>query len=150
MEDVARRSRELFESGYFCAESVLLAVAEHSGIQSDIIPRIATGFCGGISRTSGLCGALTGGVMALSMLYGRNRPGDSRDKNYELVQRLIHEFNVTFGSLKCTDLVGCDISTEAGYETFQEKNLIRKCAGFTEEATSIVMRLIAGDPSGNP
>jgi len=40
---VANRSRQLFESGYYCAESVLLAVAESQGIKSDLIPKIATG-----------------------------------------------------------------------------------------------------------
>ena len=51
---VSQRSRELFDSGYYCAESVLLAIAENQGIQSDLIPKIATGFCSGISRTCGM------------------------------------------------------------------------------------------------
>jgi dihydrofolate reductase len=37
---------------------VLLAIAESQGIQPDLIPRIATGFCSGISRTGGMCGAV--------------------------------------------------------------------------------------------
>jgi len=51
-EKTAQRSGELFDSGFWCAESVLLAVAESKGIKSDIIPKIATGFCAGISRTN--------------------------------------------------------------------------------------------------
>ena len=51
IEQASKRSLELFKSGYFCAESVLLAIAENQGIQSDLIPRIASGFCGGISHT---------------------------------------------------------------------------------------------------
>ena len=43
-EQAPQRSLELFRSGFFCAESVLLAIAESQGIQSDLIPRIATGF----------------------------------------------------------------------------------------------------------
>jgi hypothetical protein len=57
-EQVPQRSPELFRSGFFCAESVLLAIAESQGIQSDLIPRIATGFYSGISRTDGMCGAV--------------------------------------------------------------------------------------------
>jgi hypothetical protein len=48
--DVARRSRELFESGFLCAESVLLAVSEAEGVRSDLIPKIATGFCSGMDK----------------------------------------------------------------------------------------------------
>jgi len=60
-ERVSQKSRELFDSGFYCAESVLLAIAGHKGIQSDLIPGIATGFCSGMSRTCGMCGAVTGG-----------------------------------------------------------------------------------------
>jgi hypothetical protein len=42
-QQAPQRSRELFRSGFFCAESVRLAIAESQGIQSDLIPRIATG-----------------------------------------------------------------------------------------------------------
>jgi hypothetical protein len=55
-EQASQRSLELFTSGYFYAESVLLAIAESRGIQSDLIPRRATGFCSGIARTGGMCG----------------------------------------------------------------------------------------------
>jgi hypothetical protein len=57
-EQASQRSVELFRSGFFCAESVLLAIAESQGIESDLIPRIATGFCSGISRTGGACAEL--------------------------------------------------------------------------------------------
>jgi hypothetical protein len=38
---LANRSRQLFESGFYCAESMLPAVAESQGIKSDLIPKIA-------------------------------------------------------------------------------------------------------------
>ena len=41
-EQAPQRSRELFQSGLYCAESVLQAIAESQGIQSDLIPRIAS------------------------------------------------------------------------------------------------------------
>jgi len=44
-DQTARRSGELFDQGFCCAESVLQAVAESRDIHSDLIPRIATGLC---------------------------------------------------------------------------------------------------------
>jgi C_GCAxxG_C_C family probable redox protein len=143
MKNAGVRAGELFKSGYFCAESVLMAVAEHRGIESAVIPRIATGFCGGMSRTSGLCGALTGGVMALSLLFGRDRPDDSRDTNYALVVRYKRAFEERFGSTMCSDLLGCDLATEEGSRIFEEKKLIDKvCAKVTEEAAGLVMEIV--------
>ncbi len=59
-DQVALRCEELFRQGLFCAESVLQAVAESQNIENDLIPRIATGFCSGVARTSCLCGAASG------------------------------------------------------------------------------------------
>ena len=58
---------ECFQEGYNCAQSVLLTMFQHwnSG-GSDLIPKIATGFGGGIGRCGSVCGALAGGVMALA------------------------------------------------------------------------------------
>ncbi len=35
-EQAAKKSRELFGSGFYCAESVLMAIAESRNIQSDL------------------------------------------------------------------------------------------------------------------
>lgn len=146
MKDVAARSMEIFKSGFFCAESVLLAISEWRGVKSDLIPRIATGFCGGISRTSGSCGAYTGGVMALNMMFGRDEPGGSRDRNYAAVARFTREFEKHFGSTNCTELLGCDLSTSEGLETFRSRGLETSfCMKVTGEATAMVARIIEED-----
>ena len=87
-EQAARASRGHFESGYYCAESVLLSVAEYKGVRSDLIPKIATGFCSGISRSSGMCGAVGGAVMAVSLFTGRQSPGESVGPCYDAVGEL--------------------------------------------------------------
>ena len=81
-ENVSQKSRELFQSGYYCAESVLLAIAEEKGIESDFIPKIATGFCSGMARTGGMCGAVSGAMLALNLVTGRSTPGESIEENY--------------------------------------------------------------------
>jgi len=50
MNNSFERGKKAFESGLYCAESVVSVIAEEEGIKSDIIPGIATGFCSGISR----------------------------------------------------------------------------------------------------
>jgi C_GCAxxG_C_C family probable redox protein len=111
IKEISRRSGELFESGLYCAESVLLAIAEGKGIKSDVIPGIATGFCSGMSRTCGLCGAVSGAIMGINLLHGRSAPDRSVDENYALVRKLIRMFEDTFGSSNCMQLTGCDLST---------------------------------------
>lgn len=50
------------EGGLYCAGGVLKTIADQAGIESNLIPAIATGLCSGLARTCGPCGALTGGV----------------------------------------------------------------------------------------
>ena len=120
-----------------------MAVAEKHNIQSDIIPAIASGFCGGMSRTDGLCGALAGGIMALGIVYGRNSSADSPKKIYSLSERLVRDFEKQFGSRNCSDLLGCDISTREGEAIFEAKKLGKtRCLDLTVKTTELVMQVL--------
>jgi C_GCAxxG_C_C family probable redox protein len=142
-EQAPQRSLELFRSGFFCAESVLQAIAESQGIQSELIPKIATGFCSGVSRTGGMCGAVSGAIMGINLVTGRNLPTESLEVNYAVIQKLISRFESQYGSINCRQLIGCDLSTEAGQLYFMENHLMESCLQYAEGATSMAVSLIA-------
>jgi C_GCAxxG_C_C family probable redox protein len=142
-EQASQRSQELFRSGFFCAESVLLAIAENRGIQSDLIPKIATGFCSGISRSGGLCGAVSGAIMGLNLVVGRSSPSESIEISYALTQKLISQFEKQVGSVNCRQLIGCDLATEAGQRYFLENHLMERCLQYAGEATRLAISLLA-------
>lgn len=143
MDDAAsRRSGELFESGLYCAESVLLAIAESKGIMSDLIPKIATGFCSGVSRTCGTCGAVSGAILAINLFTGRNAPSESVVESYSAVRKMLGMFESRFGSTNCRDLIGCDLGTEEGQDFFKSNNLREQCKQYTEEATGMASSVI--------
>ncbi len=137
-----QKSRELFGSGYYCAESVLLAMAENLGIQSDLIPRIATGFCSGMARTGGQCGAVSGAMMGIGLATGRSSPTDTLEPNYALIQRLIQRFEERFGSTNCRELLGCDLATREGQMAFLANRLLEHCFDYAEGATQIALSLL--------
>jgi C_GCAxxG_C_C family probable redox protein len=144
IDKVSARSGELFYSGLYCAESVLLAIAEGKGIQSPLIPKIATGFCSGLSRTCSLCGAVSGAIMALNLFTGRSSPGESVEDNYAAVRKFLGMFEKKFGSTNCRQLTGCDLGTAEGQEAFKANNLLEQCKRYTEEAARMAMLLIEG------
>ncbi|MBN2124057.1 MAG: C_GCAxxG_C_C family protein [Deltaproteobacteria bacterium] len=142
-ENAVKRSDELFGSGkLYCGESVLQAVAESRGIHSDLIPRIATGFCSGLARTCGTCGAVSGAVMALGLALGRDAPDDPPERAYAAVREFLEIFEGQFGSTNCRALTGCDLGTGQGLAFFRDNNLIERCRRFTVEATRIVLEVI--------
>lgn len=142
-DQVAQRSRELFNQGLCCAESVLQAVAESRGIQSDLIPKIATGLCAGIARSGDICGAVSGGVLAISLITGRCNAQESREENNRLVRVFLSECEAKFGSTNCEKLIGCRLDTPEGQQFFKEHNLREKCAGFTCEAARMASEALA-------
>ena len=142
MQNIETRIRELYDDGYFCAEAVLMVIAEQKGIKSDLIPKIGTGLCAGFAGTSGMCGALSGAVLALNMILGRSLGSDSKDENYRAVQQLISSFEEHAGSVNCTSLMGCHLGTEEGRITFYDNNLIEKCKDYCDIAVDVTLGLL--------
>jgi C_GCAxxG_C_C family probable redox protein len=130
------------DAGWACAESVVAVVAERQGIQSDLLPAIATGFCGGVSRRGGMCGAVSGAVMAIGMVNGRRGAGDSREPTYAAVQSLVDGFVKAFGSINCLDLLGFELETEQGQAEFRASGSIKRCRGYSCRAAEIAAEIL--------
>ena len=138
-----KSAEEFFASGLFCAESVVLALAKAQGIESDLLPKVATAFCSGMARTCGTCGALTGAIMGVSLGLGRSDASGTVQQSYAATQRLIQEFEQEFGARDCHVLLGCDLNTPEGQATFRENRLGERCAKYTSKATAIAARIVS-------
>lgn len=129
--DIGQLAIKHFLDGYLCSESVLLAAAETLGIDSPHIPAVATAFGSGLARTDGMCGALTGGILALSLVNGRKNSDEKYDKLYADIAALKADFHVAFGSCECTRLLGFSLSEGDAKEKFSQQNCrAGKCAKF--------------------
>ncbi|MEM2101942.1 MAG: C-GCAxxG-C-C family protein [Candidatus Bathyarchaeia archaeon] len=139
----AKRAMDLFDSGYNCAESVLLALSENLAQKSTNIPRIATGFGGGVGRFGSICGALSGAVMAMGLLGGCDKPNEKEKRIavYKQVLRMIEDFEKEFGSSHCRTLTGCDIRTEDGLKEYYAREVRKKvCPKFVGWCADYVIR----------
>jgi C_GCAxxG_C_C family probable redox protein len=142
LPSVARHAGDLFESGLNCTESLLVAFAESQGVNCPAFPRLATGFCAGVSRTCGTCGAVSGGVMAIGMKLGRNSATDTVDECYAAVQQFKAAFTSRFGTDNCMELIDCDLSTNEGREAFQQRNLRPQCREYVEVVAELVVETV--------
>lgn len=133
-----------FNEGYNCAQSVLLAMSEHWKCKNELVPKIATGFGGGIGRCGSICGALTGGVMAIGIKYGTNEPStEKRLKSYELTQTLYERFEKRHASVLCCELIGYRLSNAVELEKARrEKVFEKKCSKFVGTVVEILLELI--------
>ena len=109
-----------------------MTLGESLGVESELIPRIATGFCGGVGSTHRhICGALSGAVMATGIVFGRERAEENREKALSLIRKLLRGFRQEFGSTQCHDLVRLDPDDERFSEKWSAWNMREeKCVHF--------------------
>lgn len=96
---VRKDAEELFREGFFCSEAVVSAI--RSNFELDIpeeVISMASGFPVGIGRSKCLCGAVSGGVMAIGLFFGRTVQKDPKvEKTLELSKELHDWFKVANG-----------------------------------------------------
>lgn len=91
-----------------CPQCVLATIQETVGIVDDATIKASHGLSGGGGLVGlGACGALTGGLMALSSKFGRDR--DKLDKgrcinNFKKNKELVERFRSEFGGITCEEL----------------------------------------------
>lgn len=143
-DDPNVQATQLFQDGLYCAEAVLKTLAERQGITDPQLTAMATGFCGGLSRTAGPCGAVTGAVMGLGLALGRSDASGSAQPAYQAVQTLLQRFGDEFGATGCAELLGCHLGTPEGRQAFNDGNLRVRCAGYTGRAAALAAEIIDG------
>ncbi|WXG43827.1 MAG: C-GCAxxG-C-C family protein [Promethearchaeati archaeon SRVP18_Atabeyarchaeia-1] len=144
MEEDAERH---MKDGYNCAESVLLAFIEswEKYFRSGVTSAAATAFGGGIGRSGNICGALSGGLIALGLAVGRTDAKDEEGKQqaYQAARELLQGFRKQWGALTCRELTECDLSTPEGYEKYRESKIHEtKCSKIVRETTRTVAAII--------
>jgi len=102
------RVLEFHKEGYNCAESIIKAFNEDT--DSNIPVAIASPFGGGMTVGS-TCGAITGTLMVIGALKGRNS-SDEKNNSRVLTKEIITRVREKYGTLECIELkkkgVSCD------------------------------------------
>jgi len=103
---------------YNCCESVLLTLAEYLGVESDLIPRIATGIGAGFSLNGFTCGSISGAAIAIGLKYGRKSSEENPQTTWKRVDEFIEAFKDRWGAVTCRELTGLDVKTAEGMKEY--------------------------------
>lgn len=135
-KEIRKKAYGHFESGLHCAEVISKTILElFSEEPQPAVIRSASGFGGGIGgSTEELCGAFTGGVVALGHLLGKENEGGSLKDCGDMIKKFKQQFMDQFGSLNCQILLN-------GFE--EERNPVG-CVKLTAETTVILANLLDG------
>ena len=98
-----------FLRGCNCAQAVLLAFSDVTGLDDALAMRLASSFGGGMGRMREVCGTVSASLMVLGLAHGydANAPTEREDKaaHYARVQTFAQRFRTVHGSIICREIL---------------------------------------------
>lgn len=135
-----------FETHYHgCAQCAVGALYEvFPELRNDDIFRAASGLGGGVGLTcKGHCGGLTGGVMVLSQLYGRELshiadPERKRAVAFGLGEKMVQRFLDEYGTIICEEIHEKVMGRPFSLLDPEDKQAFEAAGGHTTACPSVV------------
>ncbi len=145
MENKVTQATNTFSNGFNCAQSVLSVFAEEHGLSKDVSMKLATPFGAGMVYMQETCGAVTGGLMAIGLKYGRGENGlvEDKEKTYDISRYFLSEFKKRHKTICCRELLDrIDMSTQEGMNKIKEMDFFRlRCAIYVIDTIEIVEKI---------
>jgi C_GCAxxG_C_C family probable redox protein len=138
MKQLEQRVTSNMHRSRHCAQTAFKSLAEQFGFENDAIMKALTPMPG-IGERGETCGAITGSMMALGMVYGRERLEDWETYRASLVpaNKLCQRFEEIYGSTRCGDVVECEFGKR--YNLMDPEELAEfQSAGATIICTDVV------------
>ena len=140
-------AKAYFEQGYNCAQSVLLAFCEETGLSEEQAARLASTFGGGMGRMREVCGAVSAMFMVEGLVGGYSDPKAKEEKSevYARVRALADRFREKNHSIICRELlIDAEVTPgtepEARTKEYYER---RPCGCYVEDAALILAQALS-------
>ncbi len=93
LDSIRQTAEDYFSKGeFFCSEAVVKTINDALGKPfADDVVKLASGFPIGLGKAQCLCGAVSGGEMALGMVYGRVH-GEAMDPKMFEKSKALHDY----------------------------------------------------------
>lgn len=103
--EIREKALAIHGEGFNCAQSVLCACGEYTGIDDKTALALGGGLGGGV-RCGEICGALLGAVLAIGAAKPHNDADDmqARVRVAALTKECVNLFKEKFGCLRCLEL----------------------------------------------
>lgn len=139
------KALDYYARKFHCSQAVLAAFAPECGLTEEQALRLGACFGSGM-RKSEVCGACTGALMVLGLLYGQHDAADleSRMTANRVNDRMMDGFAAASGSYSCRELLHCDLATKEGVEYARNNRLFTElCPDMVANAVDVLERIIA-------
>lgn len=125
MKAIKEKAINSFNSDLNCAQAVLTSYSDDLDFDKEMALQISCGFGAGMGKLQETCGAVTGSFMVLGIHNSKKFPdnGDRKEQTKVMIQDFSKKFKTIHKTLKCGELLNCDLNTDEGQKYFEENNL---------------------------
>ena len=125
-------------------------MCQELGIESPLIPRMASAFGGGMGGLGSVCGAVSGAMIAIGLVHGRDESWQPRDQLYDLARTVYRGFQEEMGSTLCRELTGIDLSTPEGLQQLYSSDVPQRvCLPAIAAAYRLALELLREPQEGS-
>lgn len=128
---------EYFNGGCNCAQAVLSALIDYTGLDVETSQRLASGLGGGIGNANSICGAISGTVMAFGLWQGHTN-ADKATTFYR--ERFLKELSQFTPRFSCREILKRKPSFI--------NNQMRVCVGVVSKSVEIFEDMLKSDDRG--
>ena len=140
-------AKQYFYDGYACSQAIVLAFSDLLNMDKEQLIKVSLPFGGGIGRLRLTCGAFSGMLIVVSLLFSNYEDvEENKIKTYEIVQELAKRFEEVHTTLSCEkilELAQIDIqiggSPEARTDEYYKK---RPCGKIVYQAAEILEKYL--------
>ena len=143
------KAADLFLSGSNCAQAIVVAFCDVTGMEESLAAKFSCSFGGGMGRMREVCGAVSGMLMVLGQLYGYDDPGEgdcNKKAHYKAVQALAGSFREEVGSIVCREILKNPPTDPNPSPRTAEYYATRPCTRMVMTAARILDEYIAAHP----
>lgn len=128
------------QGGYYCSEAVVASVRDNIAPEMpEPLIAAASGFPVGVGRSKCMCGAVSGGVMALGYVFGRTAPSSPADPKSQQAMAAANELQQAFRDSH--RVLCCSVQTKGMDMASGEHK--SQCIAFTGEMARKAAEIIA-------
>lgn len=146
VEKVRSDAEEYFRKGnYYCSEAIVASVRDNiAPDMPEAMIAAASGFPVGVGRSKCMCGAVSGGVLALGYVFGRTEPTSPQDPKSVKTLSLANELQQAFRDSH--RVLCCSVQTKGMDMASGEHKA--QCVSFTGEMAAKTAEIIAREYAG--
>jgi C_GCAxxG_C_C family probable redox protein len=161
MEEAKLKAEDNFRRGLNCSECVVRALIDTEGL--NLPPealKYSSGFGGGVGLYGSMCGALSGAVLAVSSVHGRDHilKDDPKVDRKELLKERVPELTGEKGLYKIFNNLAAEFKTQHGSDLcreltepfdFGDRNRAVLCKGIIGDAAALAVKWMLVENDGS-